>query len=129
MKMIYQYHKPGKDDPLWILSPEQEAADDYAKKGGWKPLGAFHPSGLNRPDLSDKELQAAGVDVRMEYQCTQCHSPDVYADAWASLNDESDVRTYDAMHCDGCEGECKVDLFPVHLVATSIRAMRKGRRA
>lgn len=41
------------------------------------------------------------------FVCTACGSPRVYADAWASLNNESDVRTFDDTHCDDCEGPCR----------------------
>ena len=35
--------------------------------------------------------------------CSTCGSPRVFADAWAALNGD-EVRTYDATHCDDCEG-------------------------
>lgn len=40
------------------------------------------------------------------YVCTLCGSPRVFADAYAALNTD-EVRTYDATHCDDCEGECR----------------------
>lgn len=39
------------------------------------------------------------------FVCTTCGSPRVFADAWAALNTD-DVRTYDDLHCDDCEGSC-----------------------
>jgi hypothetical protein len=44
--------------------------------------------------------------------CTKCGSPRVFADAFAALNSE-EVRTYDALHCDDCEGECNVEVVEV----------------
>lgn len=44
--------------------------------------------------------------------CTHCGSPRVYADAWAALNTD-DVRTYDDLHCDDCEGPCRAEMIEV----------------
>ena len=41
--------------------------------------------------------------------CTTCGGQSVYSDAWVSMNDPDDVRTFDASHCDGCDGECNVE--------------------
>lgn len=39
--------------------------------------------------------------------CTYCGSPRVFVDAYASMNTD-EVRTYDDIHCEDCDGECSV---------------------
>lgn len=46
------------------------------------------------------------LSVRKIHVCTTCGSPRVFADAYASLNTD-EVRTFDYIHCDDCDGECK----------------------
>ena len=43
-----------------------------------------------------------------EFQCTTCHGNNVLQDAWVSLNDPEDVRTFDQTYCEDCDGECSV---------------------
>jgi len=42
--------------------------------------------------------------------CTRCGSTRVYADAWAPLNEEDELLTFDAEHCEACEGPCRTEL-------------------
>jgi hypothetical protein len=43
-----------------------------------------------------------------EFQCTHCRGNNVLQDAWVSLNDHEDVRTFDSTFCEDCGGECSV---------------------
>jgi hypothetical protein len=43
-----------------------------------------------------------------EFQCTSCGGNRVLCDAWVSLNDPEDVRTFDQTYCEDCDGECSV---------------------
>jgi hypothetical protein len=43
-----------------------------------------------------------------EFQCTSCGGNRVLCDAWVSLNDAEDVRTFDQTYCEDCDGECSV---------------------
>lgn len=49
-------------------------------------------------DFDKDEPQAGKV-------CTTCGSEDVFYDAYVGVNDENDVRTFDAVFCDNCGGE------------------------
>lgn len=44
--------------------------------------------------------------------CTSCGSPRVFADAWAALNSD-EVRTYDDIRCDDCDGPCQTEMVTV----------------
>lgn len=41
----------------------------------------------------------------MTFHCQECGSPNVFCDAWVSLNDPDDVRRFDSTFCDNCERE------------------------
>lgn len=36
--------------------------------------------------------------------CKECGSEDVFWDAYVGVNDPEDVRLFDNVHCDNCEG-------------------------
>lgn len=38
--------------------------------------------------------------------CNSCGSPRVWFDAFVSINDPTNIQTYDYTHCEHCEGEC-----------------------
>ena len=42
--------------------------------------------------------------------CTQCGSPDVLNDAWVAVNDPKDVRIFDDLFCENCDGPCHIEL-------------------
>jgi hypothetical protein len=75
-------------------------------------------------DLAEavRQLDAAlkpGMEVeakpkrKTKHVCTTCGSSAVYADAFASLNDESDVTTYDDTWCKHCEESCHTQEVPI----------------
>lgn len=37
--------------------------------------------------------------------CRECGSKNVYWDAYVGVNDPEDVRTFDNVFCDDCEGQ------------------------
>ena len=47
------------------------------------------------------------------YCCTRCGSTDVMWDAWVPCNAPDDVRVFDAVFCEGCDGESSVELREV----------------
>lgn len=47
-----------------------------------------------------------------KYVCTQCGSSDVYADAYAGLNDQG-ILTFQQEFCARCDGECSTEEVPI----------------
>lgn len=42
---------------------------------------------------------------RAKQVCSTCGSEEVFYDAYVGVNDDGDVRTFDAVFCDNCGGE------------------------
>ena len=40
--------------------------------------------------------------------CNTCESKNVFYDAWVAVNDEEDVRTFDDIFCEECDGPTDV---------------------
>lgn len=36
--------------------------------------------------------------------CRECGSENIFFDAYVGVNDPTDVRTFDAVFCEGCDG-------------------------
>lgn len=45
--------------------------------------------------------------TRTIHVCSECGSPRVLQDAYVSINDPTDVRTYDYTVCEDCGGGCR----------------------
>lgn len=68
-------------------------------------------------EIAESDVQADGSSMTTKesstitgeiYVCSHCGSREVFSDAFASVNDPDDVRTYDSKHCEKCEGETSI---------------------
>lgn len=55
--------------------------------------------------LLDYDRPEADGVVQEILVCSACGSADVFYDAYVGVNDDEDVRTFDAVFCDNCGGE------------------------
>jgi len=80
---------------------------DIATNGGkLKPLDEFEIDKLCDHLNFSPTVHAEPSEPVMV--CSTCGSADVFSDAFVSVNNPGDVRTYDAKHCERCEGECSI---------------------
>jgi hypothetical protein len=51
--------------------------------------------------------------------CSGCYGGNVFYDAWVNVNDPTDVRSFDAVFCEDCDGETSLIDFDEEALAAA----------
>ncbi len=91
------------DDRLSRVLANEWLASDLLQIEGidFSPVGRWL-AGSNRPS----QLWPMTAVTPDAVCCSECGSANVYRDAYVGVNDQTDIKVFDGLFCDDCEGPC-----------------------
>ena len=103
MPTCQRFTGTGQDGKHYAATWWESDANATIKTGGFFG-GILHPATPGEPITQADLDKWLTNNTGSEWFCDECGSTNVYADAYANLNNPRDLRTFDTTRCDDCEG-------------------------